>query len=94
MEIYKNKVIFYSLGNFLFDQTFSQKTQQGLGVGIVFDKTKIDYYLFPTENKNFQINLTNREESDIILNELANQSLVSENIKKQIIKGKITINNF
>ncbi len=36
MEIYKNHPIFYSLGNFIFDQYFSVPTQQGLGVGLVF----------------------------------------------------------
>ena len=29
-EKYKNKMIFYSLGNFVFDQYFSEETQQGL----------------------------------------------------------------
>lgn len=94
IEVYKNKAIFYSLGNFLFDQTFSKETQQGLGVGIVFDKTKMDYYLLPIENKGFQVNLLGKEKGDIILTKLANQSLVSENIKKQIIRGQISINNF
>ncbi|OHA13388.1 MAG: AmmeMemoRadiSam system protein B [Candidatus Tagabacteria bacterium RIFCSPLOWO2_01_FULL_39_11] len=92
VEVYKNRIIFYSLGNFLFDQTFSQKVRQGLGVGIVFDKIKLDYYLFPTETKGFQVNLLGKEKGDIILNELADQSLAPEDIKKQIIKGKITIN--
>lgn len=32
--IYKNKLIFYSLGNFIFDQYFSKNTQQGLAVGL------------------------------------------------------------
>ncbi|OGH71381.1 MAG: AmmeMemoRadiSam system protein B [Candidatus Magasanikbacteria bacterium RIFCSPLOWO2_01_FULL_43_20b] len=38
MEIYKNKPIFYSLGNFIFDQYFSTETQQGLAVGLVMCK--------------------------------------------------------
>lgn len=90
IEIYKNKVIFYSLGNFLFDQTFSQKTQQGLGVGIDFGKSQINYYLFPTETRNLQVNLVNG--SSIILKELADTSTAPEDIKKQISVGKITIN--
>lgn len=35
MEIYKDKPIFYSLGNFVFDQYFSQETQEEMGVGLV-----------------------------------------------------------
>lgn len=93
IEIYNNKVIFYSLGNFLFDQTFSQKTQEGLGVGIVFDSSQIEYYLFPTEIKNLQILLPQKEKNDILLKELANNSQVPESFLPQIIKGKIIIKN-
>lgn len=31
-EIYKGKTIYYSLGNFIFDQYFSPETQKGMGV--------------------------------------------------------------
>jgi poly-gamma-glutamate synthesis protein (capsule biosynthesis protein) len=31
-EIYKNKKIYYSLGNFIFDQYFQKETMEGLGV--------------------------------------------------------------
>jgi poly-gamma-glutamate synthesis protein (capsule biosynthesis protein) len=89
IELYKGKFIFYSLGNFLFDQTFSSKTQQGLGVGVVFDKPEIDYYIFPVKTENFQIELIEKEESGIILRELANNSLISQNLKDQILQGKI-----
>lgn len=33
-EIYNKKHIYYSLGNFIFDQYFSEPTQEGLGVAI------------------------------------------------------------
>lgn len=33
-EIYKGKYIFYSLGNFVFDQYFSEPTKKGLGVAM------------------------------------------------------------
>ena len=33
-EIYKDKPIFYSLGNFIFDQYFSKETQEGLAISI------------------------------------------------------------
>lgn len=38
MEIYKDKPIFYSLGNFIFDQYFSKKTQEGLAVSFDIKK--------------------------------------------------------
>ncbi len=45
-EIYKNKPIFYSLGNFIFDQTLPG-TNDGLAVGAVLGKENTDLYLFP-----------------------------------------------
>lgn len=46
MEVYKGKPIFYSLGNFIFDQ-IGEKENQGLGVGIKFYPDKSDIMLFP-----------------------------------------------
>ena len=37
-EIYKGKYIFYSLGNFVFDQMWSRQTQEGLMIKMVLDK--------------------------------------------------------
>ncbi len=46
MEVYKNKIIFYSLGNFIFDQ-FMEETRKGAGVGVVLSKNRFDFYIFP-----------------------------------------------
>lgn len=37
-EIYNNKLIIYSLGNFVFDQYFSAETMHGLAVSVVINK--------------------------------------------------------
>ena len=92
MEIYKNKPIFYSLGNFVFDQVSYDKVQQGLAVGTVFNKDKLEFYIFPMQNKNFQVNFADKENRDIILKWLSDKAVASDNIKKQIISGKIIIN--
>jgi gamma-polyglutamate biosynthesis protein CapA len=42
MEIYKDKPIFYSLGNFIFDQYFSKDTQEGLSVELTFVDGEVD----------------------------------------------------
>jgi len=59
MEIYKNHPIFYSLGNFIFDQYFSVPTQQELGIGLVFKeedgKKSVSTYVFPLESVRSQI---------------------------------------
>lgn len=90
-EVYNNKVIFYSLGNFLFDQTFSQKTQEGLGVKITLNTSTIEYELIPTEIKNIQIHPADQQKSKVILKDLASNSLTSEETKDQIKNGKIII---
>ena len=46
-EIYKNGPIFYSLGNFVFDQYFSEETQEGLMVSVKIFETKIVYEFLP-----------------------------------------------
>lgn len=46
MELYKGGIIFYSLGNFIFDQ-IGEKENEGLGVGLRISKEDIDIMLFP-----------------------------------------------
>ena len=41
VEIYNGKPIFYSLGNFVFDQMFSQETREGLMVKLTFLNKKL-----------------------------------------------------
>ncbi len=45
-EVYKGKPIFYSLGNFIFDQYFSVETQRGLAVGLSFSENSIEAWTF------------------------------------------------
>jgi poly-gamma-glutamate synthesis protein (capsule biosynthesis protein) len=47
VEIYKNKAIFYSLGNFIFDQYFSPETSQGLAVSLELSDTRSFFKLIP-----------------------------------------------
>ncbi len=41
VEKYKGKYIIYSLGNFIFDQMWSQNTREGIIAKITFDKTDV-----------------------------------------------------
>ena len=41
VEMYQGKYIFYSLGNFIFDQMWSIDTRQGLAVKILLDKSGV-----------------------------------------------------
>lgn len=46
-EKYRGKVIFYSLGNFIFDQEFSPEVRRGLIVRAVFYEDKTKFTLIP-----------------------------------------------
>lgn len=48
-EVYQGKPIFYSLGNFIFDQYFSAETQEGLAVQIILTENKFE------DNSNIEI---------------------------------------
>lgn len=52
VEIYKGKAIFYSLGNFVFDQDGFEETR-GLGAGVEFRADKNVFTLFPYNIKKF-----------------------------------------
>lgn len=49
IEQYKNKIIFYSLGNFIFDQYFSKYTKEGLAIGTTLNSKEVTYRLFPID---------------------------------------------
>jgi len=46
MEKYKGKYIFYSLGNFVFDQPWSRETERGLAIKVYFCKNNINKISF------------------------------------------------
>lgn len=56
MEMYKEKPIFYSLGNYIFDQYFSPHTMQGMVAKVTYDKNtkELSKELFVSvQNKQF-----------------------------------------
>lgn len=89
VEQYNNKLIFYSLGNFIFDQYFSKETQEGLGVGIDIYKDRKVYSLYPIINKLSQPKLMEEVERNYFLNSLSEKS--SKELKESIKNGKIEI---
>lgn len=91
IEVYNGKPIFYSLGNFVFDQIFSDEVRHGLAVKIILDKGKIEYDLHSTEMKNFQVSLSSEEKQGEVLSWLAKNSVVSGDMKAQIKAGKFII---
>ena len=102
IEIYKNKLIFYSLGNFIFDQYFSENTEQGLAVGLeIYPDANAQKYsslngkelvfrLFPIQSKLSQPFLMEQKNAKAFLEKLAERSDKSlfEQIKSGIIEVK------
>lgn len=72
MEQYKGKYIFYSLGNFVFDQPQTQQTKEGLAVKIYFTKDGVNKIsLLPVVMKNFaQPQMADITETESILQRL------------------------
>ncbi|MDD5357514.1 MAG: AmmeMemoRadiSam system protein B [Candidatus Pacebacteria bacterium] len=91
IEEYKGKAIFYSLGNFVFDQDFSKETMRGLSVGVSVDDKAISYYLFPLDIRRGQVSLSQVSDSDTILKKLAEDSSAETSVKNGIEKGIFTL---
>jgi AmmeMemoRadiSam system protein B len=88
IEKYQGKLIFYSLGNFIFDQYFSPETQQGLAVGLEIYPDRLVYRLFPFHINFSQPSLMEQNNASEFLIQIAERSddkLVDE-IKGGIIK--------
>lgn len=93
IALYKNKPIFYSLGNFVFDQYFSDAVQEGLGVQMKIEAEKITYTLIPFSSKAVRNQPARMQESD-------SQILFSRILKNitdmpavDIVTGTIIIHN-
>ncbi len=89
IEVYKNRPIFYSLGNFIFDQYFSRDTQIGLSVGLNFNQKELNLSLFSLKSKNSQLSLIKSINKQKELNNLIKWSDLSNEYNEQIKMGKL-----
>ena len=62
IEDYKGKKIYYSLGNFIFDQYFSFETTHGIGVSVNINKNGITYNTIPFSSVGSKISIPSQEE--------------------------------
>ena len=74
IEVYRGKPIFYSLGNFIFDQYFSRNTQEGLLVQVDMVDENITYTLWPLTSTKSQPVLMEENSKKEFLNKLAARS--------------------
>lgn len=72
IEVYKDRLIVYSLGNFIFDQYFSNDVMQGLTVLAELGATSTVYSFFPVSTKEEHTipNPMNRADGKIIVSRL------------------------
>lgn len=94
IEKYNDKLILYSLGNFVFDQYFSPETMRGLTVNLILekkdDKIISTLELLPVKlNMDYQPYFVHDEDRQNILDFVANNSWVDEGIKEKIKLGII-----
>ena len=78
IEFYKNKLIFYSIGNFIFDQAKDGPKTEGLAIKILLNKESASYEIKPFFIKNAQVSLMDSAEKQIVLNFLE-KTLVNPN---------------
>ncbi|MCD6085646.1 AmmeMemoRadiSam system protein B [bacterium] len=89
IEKHQGKLIFYSLGNFVFDQYFSKETQESLSLGLEIYPEKVIYWLFPIQSKLGQPFLMESENAYSFFEKLAIRS--DPKLIKEIKQGVIEI---
>lgn len=87
LEIYQGKPIFYSLGNFVFDQTEPKAVQTGLSVGVVATAGKLTFYVLPFDTNGGKPKPLDGEKRKQFLDDY----LKELKIAKGTIQGKIEI---
>ena len=80
IEIYKNKIIAYSLGNFVFDMHWEKKLRNSMILEISFDKTSgLDFQVIPLYiNKDYQPVPLLTNDNKILKNRKRNSLISSE----------------
>jgi len=91
IEIYKGKPIFYSIGNFIFDQFQIKSTTEGLFIQILLSKNSITYKINPFSIKHAQASLMDTENRQTVLDLLQKNIVNTDDSKENITTGTITI---
>lgn len=79
IEIYKGKLIAYSLGNFVFDQYFSEDTQQGIAVALRFGE-RTTMTVIPIQSVQSQPRRMNVEPARKFLSALLARSVIPKEV--------------
>lgn len=85
IEKYKDSHIFYSLGNFIFDQFFSDDVEEGYAIKMKHVEGNLIFELIPYVSERSQPRLADEENRKKILDNLASYS--DEELKSAIVSG-------
>ncbi|MBI5467482.1 MAG: CapA family protein, partial [Candidatus Kerfeldbacteria bacterium] len=91
LEIYRGKLIAYSLGNFIFDQYFSTDTQQHLMVQLQATDRQFTFRLTPLISVRSQVRLAPASIGQRLLDRLARDSVATSAQRQTIRSGTITL---
>jgi poly-gamma-glutamate synthesis protein (capsule biosynthesis protein) len=87
--VYKGSPIFYSLGNFIFDQYFSQDVERGYVLSLDKKEGKILYTIIPIVSRRSQVSLPPQKVRMDILETIAKSSDAS--LQKNINESEILL---
>jgi poly-gamma-glutamate synthesis protein (capsule biosynthesis protein) len=90
-EIYQDKLIAYSLGNFIFDQYFSYDTQEQLLLNLSFEPSTIRVTLVPLTSIKSQPQLASTVAKEKLLTRLAKDSVVTDTVRNDLRQGSFTL---
>jgi len=91
IAIYSGVPVFYSLGNFIFDQYFSDEVEEGLAIAVQLVGNDMSIELIPvtTAETHTQPQIMTRKEQEIFLEKLAERS--DPTLSKMILRGILHI---
>lgn len=89
ISVYHRVPIFYSLGNFIFDQYWNMQVKTGLTIGVERKGEQIQYSLQPFFSERSNPKPLEGEEKTLVLKDLAATS--DPSLREAIINGSITV---
>jgi poly-gamma-glutamate synthesis protein (capsule biosynthesis protein) len=89
IELYNGAPIFYSLGNFVFDQYWNDDVQTGLAVALSITRKGMTYTLYPTRSEKSTPRFLTGAERTAVLVDIASHS--DENLRVDITQGVLTV---
>jgi poly-gamma-glutamate synthesis protein (capsule biosynthesis protein) len=92
LEIYNGHAIFYSLGNFLFDQGWRPEVKRGLAVEVSFEYNKTRFTLTPVSTYE-EVSVAGTTTAQAVLKDVVTQDLSPDIVKSILETGSFELEN-